>query len=267
MTSVPVFLYHAIADDPPSWIAPFTVAPRVFVDQLDRLAGSGCTVIPLGTLIDAMRNGASLPSRAAVLTFDDGFADFHRTVFPELAARDLPATLYITTGAVRTPGRVTGESLLPPADMLTWRQVGELDDAGVEIGGHSRTHPQLDTLPEHMLHEEIEGCRRTLEDVLGHTVGTYAYPHGYSDRRVRRRVREAGWISSCAVANAFSSPDDDPLRIARLTVRADTATDVFQHWVDGRGARTAPFRERPQTTVWRLYRRTRARLGSPVGGP
>jgi peptidoglycan/xylan/chitin deacetylase (PgdA/CDA1 family) len=261
MTSVPVFMYHSVADDPPPWIAPYTVSPGAFVEQLDRLSDSGRTVIPLSQLVDAMCDGAPLPPGPAVLTFDDGYADFHHTVFPELARRGLPATLYVTTGAVN------GESSLPPADMLTWGQIRTLDASGVEIGGHSRTHPQLDTLPRRMLSDEIDGCRRTLEDVLGHTVRTYAYPSSYSDGRVRQSVRAAGWTSACAGANAFSSPHDDPFRIARLTVLADTGSEVFQGWVDGRGARRAPFHERPRTTAWRLYRRVRARLGSPVGGP
>lgn len=267
MTPVPVFLYHSVADDPPAWIAPFTVRPRSFSEQLDRLADGGRTVIPLAQLVGALRHGTSLPPRPAVLTFDDGFADFLSVAVPQLTGRGFPATLYITTGAVRTPGTAAGESLLPPADMLTWRQIGTLDDCGVEIGGHSRTHPQLDTLRPGPLRDEVDGCRRQLEDALGHGVSAYAYPHGYSDRRVRQCVREAGWTSACAVANAFTSPLDDPFRIARLTVRADTRSDVFQEWVEGRGARTAPFAERPRTTAWRLYRRARARMGRPVGGP
>ncbi|MGW5133806.1 polysaccharide deacetylase family protein [Streptomyces sp. NPDC004135] len=267
MTAVPVFMYHAVTDDPPAWIAPFTVRPGVFAEQLDRLASGGRTVISMARLVDAMRYGASLPPRPAVLTFDDGFADFWDSVLPELARRNLPATLYITTEAVRTSGGEGGETVLPPADMLTWWQIRTLEEWGVEIGGHSRTHPQLDTLPADRLRDEIHGCRRQLENALGHSVHAFAYPHGYSDRRVRQCVREAGWTSACAVANAFSSLCADPFRIARLTVRADTGPDVFEEWVDGKGARTAPFPEQPQTTVWRLYRRLRARMGSPVGGP
>ncbi|MFH8656177.1 polysaccharide deacetylase family protein [Streptomyces afghaniensis] len=267
MTPVPVFLYHAVADDPPAWIAPFTVGPAVFAEQLDRLEAGGRTVIPLARLVEAQQGGGALPPRPAVLTFDDGFADFCRAVAPELTERGLQATLYITTGAVLTSGTGSGESLLPPADMLTWGQIRTLDDSGVEIGGHSRTHPQLDTLPRRRLSNEIDGCRRMLEDELGHEVRTYAYPHGYSDSRVRRTVRRTGWSSACAVGNAFSSPEDDPFRISRLTVRADTPIGVFQDWVGGRGARIAPFHERPRTTAWRLYRRARSRLGSPVGGP
>ncbi|MFF3067988.1 polysaccharide deacetylase family protein [Kitasatospora sp. NPDC057904] len=268
MSAVPVFLYHSVADDPPSWIAPFTVSPRAFAEQLDRIADSGLTVVPLHRLVAALHGGPRLPPHAAVLTFDDGFEDFFWTVAPQLADRGLPATLFVTTGAVHPPGGAPEGSLLPPAPMLTWRQITNLDVlGGVEIGGHSRTHAQLDTLSWGALDAEIGYCKRQLEEVLGHGVDSFAYPHGYSSAVVRRRLREYGWSSGCAVRDAFSSAADDPLRIARLTVRADTAPEVFHRWTLGQGARVAPYPEPVRTRAWRGYRRLRAGLGRPVGGP
>lgn len=265
MTPVPVFLHHSVAGAPPSWMAPFTAGPAAFAEQLSQLVDSERKVIPMSRLVVAMCNRASLPPRSTVLIFDDGFADFYRTVVRGVPGRALPATSYVMTRAVRTPGAGTARSLLPPANMLMGKQIRTLDDDGAEIRGHSPTHPRLDTLPLQKLIDEIDGCRRMLVDVLGHTVSTYAYPHGYSDRRVRRCVFEAGWTSACGGANTFSSPHGDALRIGRLTVRVDTRSEVFQGWVDSRGARRDPFHERLQTVAWRLYRRSRARLGSPVG--
>jgi peptidoglycan/xylan/chitin deacetylase (PgdA/CDA1 family) len=141
-----------------------------------------------------------------------------------------------------------------------------LDALGVEIGGHSRTHAQLDTLPGKRLCEEVDRCKHELEDALGHSVASYAYPHGYHSAAVRRKVRQAGWDSACAAADAFSSTSDDTLRIARLTVRADTPSAVLQSWLEGRGAPTAPLRESLATRGWRGYRRVRARLGLSVPG-
>ncbi|MFH9984857.1 polysaccharide deacetylase family protein [Streptomyces luteogriseus] len=260
---VPVFLYHSVSADPPPWIAPFTVSPRVFAEQLDLLADHGLGVVPLRRLVDSLRGGPPLPPRSAVLTFDDGFADFHSTVAPLLAARDLPATLYVTTGAL---GGLSGPpehgSLLPPAPMLTWHQVRELDPL-VEIGGHTRTHPQLDALPRQSAREEIRGCKARLEDALGHRVDAFAYPHGYSSRTVRRLVDEAGWTSATAVRHGFSSGADEPLRIARLMVRADTTRDRFLAWAQGAGAPVAPFPERARTRAWRSYRRLRAGIDRP----
>ncbi|GAB7187744.1 hypothetical protein ATKI12_7575 [Kitasatospora sp. Ki12] len=266
-TVVPVFLYHAVSDDPPGWIAPYTVRPRVLAEQLDRIADAGLAVVPLHRLVGALRGGPPVPDHCAVLTFDDGFADFYWTVAPLLGERDLPATLFVTTGALHTPGHPADGSLLPPAAMLSWRQLANLDALGVEIGGHTRTHPQLDTLPGRRLREEVYGCKSQLEDLLGHPVSSFAYPHGYSSAAVRRCVQKAGWTSACAVANAFSSSCDEPLRIARLMVRADTPPELFRRWTQGTGAPVAPFPERLRTKGWRAYRRLRAGLGRPVGGP
>ncbi|MEZ0067201.1 peptidoglycan/xylan/chitin deacetylase (PgdA/CDA1 family) [Streptacidiphilus sp. MAP12-20] len=261
MNAVPILLYHSVTDDPPDWIAPLTVTPRAFVEQLDRLRDVGVSVVPLRRLVSAIRGGTPLPPRAAVLTFDDGFADFYWTVAPLLAAREMPVTLFVTTGAVHPPGGQPTGSLLPPADMLNWRQIAGLDALGVEIGGHSRTHAALDTLPGKRLCEEIVLCKQELEDALGHSASCYAYPHGYHGAAVRRRVQRADWDCACATGNALSSTSDDTLRLARLTVRADTSPAVFQSWLEGRGAPTAPFPESLSIRGSRVYRRLVARFG------
>jgi peptidoglycan/xylan/chitin deacetylase (PgdA/CDA1 family) len=267
VNAVPVFLYHAVTDDPPAWIAPFTVTPRTFVEQLDRIADSGLSVIPLRRLVAAQRGGPDLPPRSAVLTFDDGFADFYWTVAPLLAERELPATLFVTTGAVHAPGGRAAGSLLPPASMLNWRQISTLDAYGVEIGGHSRTHAQLDTVTGRQLVDEVVICKRELEDAVAHPVTAFAYPHGYSSPAVRRRVQKAGWSSACGVGYAFSSPADSPLRISRLMLRADVSSAQFRQWTTGQGAPVAPMPEQLRTKGWRAYRRIRATIGRPLGGP
>jgi peptidoglycan/xylan/chitin deacetylase (PgdA/CDA1 family) len=264
MNVVPVFQYHSVSDSPPSWIAPRTVAPAAFLEQLRIIADSGLAVVPLRRLVAAIRGGPPLPPRAAVLTFDDGFADFYWTVVEQLAQRDYPSTLFVTTGAIHAPGDVPRGSLLPEAEMLNWRQLSGLDAYGVEIGGHSRTHAQLDTLSGRALWEEIVLCKRELEEAVGHPVTAFAYPHGYSSAAVRRKLGRAGWQSACTAGNAFSSTTDEPMCIPRLAVRAGTTPQTFQSWTEGRGSRTKLPAERLATRTWRTYRRLRARLGRPL---
>jgi peptidoglycan/xylan/chitin deacetylase (PgdA/CDA1 family) len=265
MNAIPVFLYHSVSDDPPSWLAPFTVTPRAFAEQLDMIADSGLRPVPLRQWAAALRGGPQPPPGSAVLTFDDGYADFASTAAPLLDARGLPATLYVTTGALKVPGQPLRRGPFPSVEMLSWAQVRELDAAGVEIGGHSRTHPQLDTLPRKAVREEVGACKRELEDALGHGVDAFAYPHGYSSSRVRALVGESGWTSAAAIraASAFSSPRDDPLWFARLMVRADTSREHFGQWTRGEGAPVAPFAEGMRTRGWRAYRRLRASAGRP----
>lgn len=251
---IPVLLYHAVMDDPPAWIAEFTVTPRDFAAQLDAVVASGRTPVHLSALAGRLTGKGDLPPRPVVLTFDDGFADLPGPTAEALAARDLPATAYLTTGAI-TPGRAC---LLPPAPMMALPEAPLLEQYGMEVGAHTVTHPQLDTLRPREVRRELRDCKAVLEDVLGHEVAHLAYPHGYNNRAVRRAALDAGYASAVAVRHALSSDADETYRIARLIVRRTHTVADIENWMAGRGARSAPYRDSPATVGWRLYRRARA---------
>lgn len=260
MPRIPVLLYHAVMDDPPDWIAEFTVTPRDFGAQLDAIVASGRTPVPISALVSHLADRSPLPDRPVVLTFDDGFADLPGPTAEALASRALPATAYLTTGAI-TPGR---RSLLPPAPMMTLSQVPLLEQYGMEVGAHTVTHPQLDTLPSGALRRELREPKAVLEDVLGHEVAHLAYPHGYNSRAVRKAALGAGYASAVAVRHALSSETDEAYRIARLILRHNHTVADIEAWMDGRGAPVAPFPDSLPTIGWRLYRRARAAVRGPV---
>ncbi|MFD5738888.1 polysaccharide deacetylase family protein [Streptomyces massasporeus] len=257
--AIPVFLYHAVMDDPPGWIAEFTVTPRQFAAHLDVIAGSGRTPVTISTVADHLAGRAPLPPRPVLLTFDDGFADLPGPTAEVLAARGLPATAYLTTGAI-VPG---GRSLLPPAPMMTLARAAELERSGMEIGSHTVTHAQLDTLSAKALAYELRTSKAVLEDALGHEIRHLAYPHGYNSPRVRAMSARAGYETATAVRHALSSDRDERYRIARLIVRRTHTVADVEGWLAGTGARVAPYRDGPKTIAWRWYRRARAVLHGP----
>ncbi|MEU9578420.1 polysaccharide deacetylase family protein [Streptomyces chilikensis] len=246
-------------DDPPAWIAEFTVTPRRFGEHLDAVADSGRTPVTVSALAGHLAGRAPLPPRPVVLTFDDGFADLPGPTAAALAGRGLTGTAYLTTGAIAPSGR----SLLPPAPMMRLDEALVLEDAGLEVGGHTVTHAQLDTLGRRALESELRDSKATLEDTLGHAIRHLAYPHGYNSGAVRRMAAATGYETAAAVRHALSSERDERYRIARLIVRrGHTAADV-ESWMRGEGARVAPYRDGAPTVGWRWYRRARAAVRGP----
>jgi peptidoglycan/xylan/chitin deacetylase (PgdA/CDA1 family) len=256
--AIPILLYHAVADRPSDFIAPYAVSPATFGRHLDAVAATGATTLTVSGLVAALRQG-TLPERPVLVTFDDGYRDTLTAAAPALAERGMTATVYVTTGVVGAAS--------PGGDpMLSWPQVGELARLGYEIGAHSHTHPQLDTLSVRALQREIAGSRARLQATTGLPIESFAYPHGYSDARVRRAVAEAGYTSACSVKNALSSPADPPFTLSRLMVMATTSDDELAGGLAGHGVPVGRDDERLLTRGWRWWRRARARVGAAQPG-
>ncbi|MGZ6616424.1 MAG: polysaccharide deacetylase family protein [Solirubrobacteraceae bacterium] len=251
---IPILVYHSVAENPAAWIAPFAVPPDVFTSHLDAVVEAGATTMTVSELVDALHGPARLPQRLVLMTFDDGFGDF-ATAFAAMAERGIRCTLYAATAYTETATGPAGEP------MLSWSELTALQARGVEVGAHSHTHPQLDVLTRSCVSHEIDHSKELLEAHLRTRVRSFAYPHGYSSPSVRRLVRAAGFDSACGVGNAFSHPQDDVFRLARIMVRADTTASAVANWIAGRGAPLAPLHERGRTRAWRLYRRAAVRAG------
>jgi peptidoglycan/xylan/chitin deacetylase (PgdA/CDA1 family) len=257
--SVPILMYHSISSGGAPRFRPFAVSPERFAEQMDYLAQTHYTPITVSQLAEVMAGaGEKLPDRPVVITFDDGLADFYAEALPVLRRRQFVATLYILTAYVGGASRWLkreGEAARP---MLSWEQVVEVGASGIECGGHTHTHSQLDTLPEAAAYDEIFRCKEILEDHLGRRITSFAYPYGYYSETTRRLVQRAGYSSACAVKFAMSSTADDVFALSRLIVKAEANLDHFKGLLaHGDSAAVTVFRQ-ARTAVWRVVRQRMA---------
>ena len=252
---VPILMYHSISERPNADTRPHAVHPAEFEQQLAHLKDGGYTPLTFGSLLASLDGtGPALPARPIVLTFDDGYADFHSAALPLLNRFGVPATVFVTSGWLDDAGP---DAAGRPLDaMLSWSQVRELVSAGIEIGGHSHSHPQLDQLPDGELRDELRRNKELLEDKAGCEVTTMAYPYGYSSARVRRAVRAAGYRAAAAVNNAIADRHDI-LALPRLTVGRGTTMSKFRRAVADRGVPLIYLKERVLTKGYAVVRRVR----------
>ncbi|MFF5252189.1 polysaccharide deacetylase family protein [Streptomyces leeuwenhoekii] len=254
---VPILMYHAVAAEPNDATRDLSVTPEAFAEQMAIVADRGRTPVTTSELAAAWRSGRPLPDRPVLITFDDGYEGVHRHALPALAGHGFRATLFVTTGWLRGQ-HDTGGAL---DTMLDWDQVGELAGAGVEIGGHSHSHPQLDQLDDERLRSELVRCREIVAGQLGAAPVSFAYPYGYSDRRVRRAVREAGYAQALAVGNGTARRGQGPYALRRVTVRRGTGPAAFERLIEGRAIARAFARDRALTKGYAVVRRARQVCG------
>jgi peptidoglycan/xylan/chitin deacetylase (PgdA/CDA1 family) len=110
---------------------------------------------------------------------------------------------------------------LPTDLMMTSAQVRELVAQGMDVGGHTVTHPILLKVTDASAEQEIVQGKRELEAIAGIPIKLFAYPNGkpgidYNARHVEM-VKRAGFTG--AVSTAIGSPTRrmDPFQIPRFT--------------------------------------------------
>ena len=174
-----------------------------FRAMLDRLVKRGYRFL---TLDDVVRTRV-LRRRTIALTFDDGRRDNLTVVLPILREYGIAATFYVCAELVGRriafpshPDRDDAASGACSFDLMDWDGLRELRDAGMCIGSHTATHPDLTRCPEDRLAHETAGSKRLIEERLGIPVRHFAYPWGRFDARVLSHVRQAGYETGAAVS-------------------------------------------------------------------
>ena len=222
---VPVLMYHAFGDQRGD--NRYLLSARSFAWQMRLLALLRYRVIGLEELIGALRGAGPLPTRAVVITIDDGYADNLEVAKPILRRHRFPATIYLVSNRLGLTNDWSEEDSLSGRKLLSGEQIRELGGEGITFGAHTRSHLSLPTASEAAAVEEIAGSRAELESVLGSSVATFAYPYGRLDDQAVTAVERAEFSGACGVDGRSAELGDDPLRIPRIEVRGSDSPARF----------------------------------------
>lgn len=227
-----VLMYHSL-DATGSVVS---VEPGVFAQQMSLLAQIGCRAVSLKEALDRRQVAGRWPERCVVVTFDDGFANVHEHAMPVLSKHGFGATVFLISGHVGGKN----DWAPPPARLgtqrlMSWRQAQEMAAAGVEMGAHTRTHPDLRRLPDAELQNEVVGCRGVIQEKLGQPVETFAYPYGFVDPRVAG-VAAGAYRAACTTR--LDRTGGEPMeRLSRIDTYYFRSIEAFRAMVEGRADR------------------------------
>jgi len=201
-----IVCYHAVSA---TWGSPLAVSEEVLAAQLGALRRRGYEGL---TFAEAERRRAvgTLPARAAVVTFDDGYASTAKAR-PILDRLGWPATVFAVTSFTASGDALAWSGTehwrsTPHAHELTplgWDGLAELAAAGWEVGSHTVSHPRLPELGDDALARELTASREAIAERLGRCE-TIAYPYGAVDRRVAAAAAAAGYLAACTLPSALT---------------------------------------------------------------
>lgn len=114
---------------------------------------------------------------------------------------------------------------LPPPEFspINWEETREMENAGIEIGSHTVTHPVLINVGVDRLRRELTESRCRLEDMLDHQVDLFCYPNGNSSATVVQEVERAGYRCAVTTDPGFNDDQSNPLSLRRIGTERDLA--------------------------------------------
>jgi len=81
----------------------------------------------------------------------------------------------------------------------SWQQLTEMQQNGIEIGGHTHTHPSLGQVDDEQLQTELNTCMQFLDEKLGKQERDFCFPNGQPNdynEAVKKATQESGFKSS-----------------------------------------------------------------------
>jgi peptidoglycan/xylan/chitin deacetylase (PgdA/CDA1 family) len=231
---VAVLMYHDVQPDSNNTI---TITPQRLDADLTLLEQKGFHIIPVSQLAVFMDHRGTVPEKAVVLTFDDGYEGVYRYAFPVLEKHGAPAAIFLIGYYV---GRLPG--------YLTWPEVRRLEESGlVTVGGHTYNQhmPKPTTKPnlvepatiDHLFNPQTEReetgqeyearmlsdsqlLQETFTSELGHTTPYFAYPYGAYNSTMIKILHETGFRYMFTTMTGVNDRDESPACLYRINAGA-----------------------------------------------
>jgi peptidoglycan/xylan/chitin deacetylase (PgdA/CDA1 family) len=248
--------YHGVTKRPtrsPADPKGLHVNHRRFEAQLDFLQ-SHYKIISLADYLSARSGRNQLPYYSAVLTFDDGFRNFLTVAAPIMAAREIPATVFLITD--KAGEAISSEPIRKEwcseddESHLSWADARTLkDDFKFQMGSHTCSHSGLLTLSAKETERELLHSANDLATHLAVENPSLSYPKGQYSRLLADKARKLGYACAVTTDRGPNELDHDLFTLGRTMIGDDDDLASFAVRVSGLRwwlARIwAPFRARP----------------------
>jgi len=174
-----IFVYHRFGD---SRYPTTNTTLKELKSEFEYFKNNGYKVVPLSTLIEALKEKKSIPNNWVVLTIDDNFKSFYTNALPIFKEYNYPFSVFVYVEAT--------QKKYP--DYLSWEELKEIKKYG-SIEFHSYGHKHMTYLSDEEIKEDFEKGLALFEEKLNIRPKVFTYPYGEYSPRVQKIAKSYGF--------------------------------------------------------------------------
>ena len=226
MRAIPALMYHSISEVPAGWPADLCVAPGVFEEHLQYLKAQGYNVVTAPQAVILLKSRQNVMN-TVIVTFDDGYENNYTEAFPLLKKYGFRGNFYIVGNDVGKEKNQDGMK-----KYMSFAQIKEMHDQGMEIGSHSMSHDPLTSIKPELLPWEIYQPLNLFYQKMNFWISGIAFPNGaFNDAiiaEIRKYFKYEYGFSGQAGCNTLKIVEETPFALRRAGVydRGNGAKDV-----------------------------------------
>jgi len=263
--SLTVISYHEIVDPKEALIPAYAVSPTMFVRHIDWLRNNGFNFVNVDQIIAANRGERSLPPKAVLLTFDDGYQSVANNAWPMLRMLGIPSVHAVVTRWQESADSVDfdGKSI-PRSAFMSWEQLSAMRATGlVEIASHSHdlhrgivSNPQGNLQPattarafdplarryetEKSFVQRVTADLKRSSTIIARRTGqrprVIVWPYGKYNVVAEEAANAAGMILGLTLDDGGNSGAVPPMRLRRILVERSMDIGDLRYAINVRNA-------------------------------
>lgn len=216
-----ILMYHSVAYND----AFFTVSPKNFEKQLVYIKKRGFNVIQVKDLIHRIKQQQDI-SNCVCLTFDDGYCDNYKIVYPLLIKYRFPATFFVLTGRIGKNIKLPNNILL---DVMKEQQIKKISTNNlIEVMPHAHSHISLNEMKYKEAVDEINLSKKIIKNLTGKQKQVFCFPRGKFTYKILKYLKLEQWDGAVTVINGLVNLNSDIFMLPRNAVVSTTSMNEFK---------------------------------------
>ncbi len=207
-----VLMYHRFGErDFPST----NITTKQLDEHIAELTSGKYVILSLKEIVSKLIKHEPLPKRTVGISIDDGYESIFTIAWPRFRAAGLPFTVFLATGHIDQRS----------SRHLSWKQIREMRDSGVDFGHHTVSHLHMPNADEKRIEVEIKDADQRFKTELGVRPDLFAYPYGEASLSVVSAIKGAGFSAAFGQHSGVIASNTDLFYLPRFSMN-ETYGDI-----------------------------------------